>query len=265
MTSTNFEKLYKNLSIVKLTILSNIRKRKFLIFVVLFILTLTVFAAKNIGNNGENIRTFTISICGTFIGALSAFVLTIVREETTKKNNEISSLHYALFILGRQFNTLIILNKTCKQHKDKRELKRALELPANRLQDTSDLKFSYEDLSFLSGVDTVKVLHQLGIAQDCFYQTVEAHRHRNEYYVETIQPIIKEKEIHKQKLSEEQVKDMLGEVESEIIISNTNDIYIFIENTMRVLSETQMELIEAGKKIYPGIKLPKFSPAKEYL
>lgn len=179
-----------------------------------------------------------------------------------KKNKEIASLHYALFILGRQYNTLIILNKSCKQHKDKSDLKRAMELPANRLQDTSDLKFPYEDLGFLSKIDTVKVLHQLGVAQDCFYQTVEAYRHRNEFYVETIQPIIKEKEIYKLMLSEKQVMDMLGEVESQTIIRNTNDIYEFIENTMNVLNKTQMELIDAGKKIHPRIKLPKFSESK---
>lgn len=240
--------------------LYKIKKYKYIFLILLFISILIFTSANNIGKNEDNIRIFYISICGTFAGALAAFLLTMIRESDTKKNKEIVSINFALFILARQFRTAIILQNTCNPHKEKNELIRAIELPAMRIHDTSDLIFPYGDLSFLLlEKETVGVLHQLGIAQDSFCQMLEVYNIRNVYYVETIQPIMEEKEITKSPFTLEEIEKLLGDVKTSIIISNTNEIYDFIETCIRVLDKTQVELIAAGKKVHPRVKFPKFS------
>ncbi|WP_158301128.1 hypothetical protein [Janthinobacterium sp. BJB426] len=259
MPNSNHKKNTKKISSTVLTAITNIKKRRYLTLIAITILILLIVAAKNIGDDANNSRIFYISICGTFIGALSAFVLTIIKEISTKKNKEISSLNYALFIMSRKLTIITTLKRECEIHKDKLEILRALELPAKRLPDTSDLKFPYADLSFLLDGSTALAMNQLGIAQDCFNQTLETYRYRNVFLVETIQPIMKGEKFYKKKLTEEKIKEILGEINSEIICDSTADIYEFIEMTIKVLEKTQGDLIEAGKKIYPNAKFVKYS------
>ncbi|PHV29512.1 hypothetical protein CSQ93_05450 [Janthinobacterium sp. BJB426] len=70
---------------------------------------------------------------------------------------------------------------------------------------------------------------------------------------------MKGEKFYKKKLTEEKIKEILGEINSEIICDSTADIYEFIEMTIKVLEKTQGDLIEAGKKIYPNAKFVKYS------
>lgn len=64
---------------------------------------------------------------------------------------------------------------------------------------------------------------------------------------------------YKKMLNEEKIREILGEINSEMIVENTNEVYDLIDDSIQVLNKTQTDLINAGKEIYPNVKFPKYS------
>jgi hypothetical protein len=201
---------------------------------------------------GKDLATAILALLGTFLGATLAFRLNQDKEDRKLEANRREAINRALFVLARQANAV---------HQLKTEydligemIPRAINLPAIKPPNYTDLIHSFVDLEFLLEGDEPDLLFRLTIEQERFHQMIESIRIRNEFYVGEFQPKIAEFDLNGRVTSSEEVISLIGQRIFGGVINGTNVAYEQIQASSKSIPQMQTQLLALAKRKYPNHK-----------
>ncbi len=200
-----------------------------------------------------------LTLCATLVGALVAFQLQNSRENRKETKRRISALNLALFTLIRQINALANFIEDLEPLKN--DVSRCFKVQPWQSNKYEDIKFNFEELSFILDSDNPNILHYLLIEQERFEQTLKTIQLRSEYQVNIIQPILESANIGNKRLPFEEIEKILGKYKLEGIILATDKVYEHVYKTFESSSEFSKNLHKFAKQQYPKIKF--LSPINE--
>lgn len=236
------------------------------IFSSILLIILSIFLLLTLSRFGliteANFQTGFTSLFGTICGAAIAFKLNKDKEENRLKNDALEknkkSINSALFILLRQFNATILLERHCEAYKKYPEFHRALLMPATIFPDYSAVRFDFKELNFLVDMHKPEIAMNLSLMEETFSQMFGIFQRRNNTYVDRIQPIMKEHNFHSVDYTDEQREKLFSIDLRQIILRETNDVYDFIEHCKSDINKVRNELTAVAKEIFPGERFLSF-------
>jgi len=204
------------------------------------------------------IITATATLLAAFLGALSAYKLQDNKEQRKEENNRKSSLNQTLFIILRQYNALLGIEREIKKYKN--DPGRAINMPALAINDYADLSYDLESLYFifdLEGVD-INLLLELSVEQERFEQAINCLKLREEFHIQTLQPALSRIGIQRGKrYHKDELKEKLSERIFMSAIQATDQVYESVESTIISLKKMFKKLRNLARNLYPSDKFIK--------
>lgn len=129
-----------------------------------------------------------ITLLGTFIGAMLAFLIQIALRRREERKLEQLAAHRILFCLFQQLNTLVLFQKEWIAPR-KNSPVMFIEIPAALELDSSTNLFNFESFGFLlkSGGGR-QIMFNLYLAQECYVETLRIINERSRMHREILQP-----------------------------------------------------------------------------
>jgi len=204
--------------------------------------------------NQSNILTIITAFGGALSGALGAYKLQIYKENKKEEKQKISSLNKAFFILLRQMNSMIMYKVDLEKVETENPIMRAFYLPPWKTNPYHDLKFNFEELSFILDTKDVNLLHELFLVQESFEQAIETINQRTIYFINKVNPEIELKNLNNKKFTIEELKIKIDINKIDGLISATDSIYTHVYNTYKQLEDIEIKLFNFAKLQYPKHK-----------
>jgi hypothetical protein len=146
--------------------------------------------------------------------------------------------------------------RDCSQYKT--DLDRAFKLPATKPPCYDDLRFDFEELSFLLD-EHPQLLMELAIEQERFEQTFSSIEIRNNFYVNEVQPALSNLGINGHQVLVSEFAEALGERLFEGSINGAKVMYYHMEETDKTLEEIHEKLSKVARIVFPGEKFVKWT------
>lgn len=199
-------------------------------------------------------------LIGAFVGAFSAFKLNSKKEERKTYSLQKLAMNKAIFINIRQINAVKNMHKLFSKYDS--ELDRAFKLPAMKPPSYKELKFNFEELSFLLE-DHPQTMMNLVIEQERFEQAFNSIEIRNDFYVYEVQPILSELKLTNKDVPISDFSESIGERLFKGSIQGSNNMYFHIEETNKSIVEMNKELFLVAREFFPDAKFIKWEPTKK--
>jgi len=196
-------------------------------------------------------------LIGAFVGAFSAFKLNSKKEEDKKYTEQKMSMNKAIFISIRQINAVKNIHKELSIYNT--DLDKAFKLPAMKPPCYNELKYDFDELSFLLE-DYPQAMMNLVIEQERFEQAFRTIEIRNDFYVNDIQPALSKLELHGKDMLIADLSQALGERLFKGAIHGAKIMYFHIEETDKSIIEMHDEISAIARKAFPGEKFIKWKP-----
>ncbi len=208
--------------------------------------------------NLSNIIIVITAFGGALSGAWGAYKLQIYKEKEKREKEKISALNKALFILLRQINAMEIFKRDLAVHIAEDKIVRAFNLPSWKTNSYNDLKFNFEELSFILDTEDLNLLHELFILQECFEQAIETINQRTIFITNKIAPEFELKEIDITSLTAEKFKKIINANNVNNLVFLTNNMYEHIYKTREELEDIEKKFFNFAKSQYPNQKFIRF-------
>lgn len=133
-----------------------------------------------------------LTLLGTFIGAMLAFLTQIVLRSREERKVEQLAAHRILFCLFQQMNTIVLFQRENIAPR-KNSPVQFIEIPAVLEFDLSTNLFEFESFGFLlkSG-EGRRIMYDLYLAQECYVTTLRGINDRSRMHRELLQPKLSE-------------------------------------------------------------------------
>lgn len=198
------------------------------------------------------------ALFGTFAGALLAFRLEESRDRAKEVRTQKAAINRALVVLGYQHNEVRTYRDLMLPYKHDIEL--AFNFPASQPPEHADMRQRFDDLDFLLASSTPQILFELIIEQERFDQAMAMIRHRNEFYVNQVQPVFAHFIGNGNLVSSAELKATLGEYLYGGAMQGATSMRSHIEDSNMSLPELQEKLRNVAKEIYKDEKFVRFDP-----
>lgn len=203
--------------------------------------------------------TFITTFGAALAGAWGAYMLQVYKENKKIEKQNISSINKACFILLRQINAMEMFKRDLDKVRELPEIVRAFEIPAWKPNSYNDLKFNFEELSFLLDPDMVdskdlNLLHDLFIVQECFEQAIETINQRSIYFINKVTPEMEEKGIDEKPLTIEEIKNKMDINKISGLVFGTNNMYEHVDKTYSEIEVMEEKFVSFAKSLYPNQK-----------
>jgi hypothetical protein len=209
--------------------------------------------------NSSNIITVVTAFAGALSGAWGAYKLQINKENKKEEKQKINSLNKALFILLRQINAMTMFKVNLEKVQEEDPIVRAFHLPAWKTNPYNDLKFNFEELSFILGTEDLNLLHELFIVQESFEQAIETINQRSIYFINKVTPEMELKDIDNKKLTAiEELKIEMDNNKIDGLVYATDNMYEHVYGTYQQLEDVELKLFNFAKSQYPNKKFIRF-------
>lgn len=208
--------------------------------------------------NSSNIITVLAGFGGALSGALGAYKLQIYKENKKEKKQKISSLNKALFILFRQINAMTMFKIDLEKVREEDPIVRAFEIQPWKPNPYNDLKFNFEELSFILDTEDLNLLHELFIVQESFEQAIETINQRSTYFINKVTPEMELKDIDNKKLTIDELKTEMDINKINGLVLATDYMYIHVYETYQQLEDIELKLFNFAKFQYPNQKFIRF-------
>ena len=196
-------------------------------------------------------------LIAAFVGAFSAFKLNSKKEDDKKYTKQKLAMNKAIFVSIRQINALKNMQKEFAKYTN--ELDKAFKLPAMKPPCYDELKYNFDELSFLLE-DHPQVMMNLVIEQERFEQAFSSIEIRNDFYVHDVQPVLSKLALNGKDIIVAEFAKALGERLFEGAINGANTMYFHIETTNTSIVEMHDELSVVARKVFIGEKFVKWKP-----
>ena len=167
-----------------------------------------------------------------------------------------SAINRALVVLGYQHNEVRTYRDLMLPYKLDIEL--AFNFPASQPPDHVDMRQRFDELDFLLDSKRPQILFELIIEQERFDQAMAMIRHRNEFYVEKVQPAFARLIGNGKRVPGGEVEAALGEYLYGGAIQGAISMREQIDGSNVSIPSLQDRLREAAKELYPGEKFVRF-------
>jgi hypothetical protein len=208
--------------------------------------------------DSSNIITIITAFGGALSGAWGAYKLQIYKENEKEEKQKISSLNKALFILLRQINAMMMFKIDLEKVEAEDPIVRAFHFPAWKTNSYNELKFNFEELSFILDTKDLNLLHELFIVQECFEQAIETINQRSIYFINQVTPEMEFKNIDNKKLTIEELKTEMDINKIDGLVFATDNMYKHIYKTYKQLEDLEPKLFNFAKSQYPQQKFLRF-------
>ncbi|QKE29379.1 hypothetical protein AACT_2255 [Arcobacter acticola] len=208
--------------------------------------------------NSSNIITVVTAFAGALSGAWGAYKLQINKENKKEEKQKINSLNKALFILLRQINAMTMFKIDLEKVKEKEPIVRAFQIQAWKTNPYNDLKFNFEELSFILDTEDLNLLHELFIVQESFEQAIETINQRSIYFINKVTPEMELKDIDNKKFTLDELKTEMDINKINGLVSGTDYMYIHVYRTYQQLEDVTSKLFNFAKSQYPDKKFIQF-------
>lgn len=198
------------------------------------------------------------ALFGTFVGALLAFRLEESRDNAKEVRAQKAAINRAIVVLGYQHNEVRTYRDLMLPYKHDIEL--AFNFPASEPPEHADMRQRLDDLDFLLNSSTPQILFDLIIEQERFDQAMAMIRHRNEFYVNQVQPVFAQVIGNGKLVSSAGLEAKLGEYLYGGAMQGAASMRSHIEASNVSLPELQGKLRTVAKEIYPNEKFVRFNP-----
>ncbi|MNK35514.1 hypothetical protein D3C87_540430 [compost metagenome] len=133
-----------------------------------------------------------LTLLGTFIGAMLAFLTQIVLRRREERKTEQLAAHRVLFCLFQQTNTIVLFQRENIAPR-KNSPVQFIEIPAVLEFDLSTNLFDFESFGFLlkSG-EGRRIMYDLYLAQECYVATLRGINDRSRMHRDLLQPKLSE-------------------------------------------------------------------------
>jgi len=209
----------------------------------------------------KEIGTAFLAMVGTFLGALFAFRLNESKENTKIEKERMAALNRALFILARQYNAILSLDKAMVPYKS--DFEKAFNCPALRPPSYSDLVQDFSAIGFLLDVVDPNVLMRLSVEQEGFHQTLESLRIRNEFYVNEVQPAIAQHGFNRRDVHAPEFQAALSERIFGTAMNSAKIMYSNVAEDRKNLLNLHGEVFATAKKLFPDARFIKLVPEEQ--
>lgn len=196
-------------------------------------------------------------LIAAFVGAFSAFKLNSKKEDDKKYTEQKVAMNKAIFVSIRQINALKNMQKELSKYT--KELDKAFKLPAMKPPCYDELKYDFDELSFLLE-DHPQVMMNLVIEQERFEQAFNSIEIRNDFYVHDVQPALSKLALNGKDIIVSEFAKALGERLFEGALNGANTMYFHIEITNTSIVEMHDELSAVARKVFIGEKFVKWKP-----
>jgi hypothetical protein len=201
--------------------------------------------------DSSNIITVTTAFGGALSGAWGAYKFSIYKENEKEEKQKISSLNKAFFILLRQINAITMFKIDLEKVEQENPIVRAFHFPPWKTNSYTDLKFNFEELSFILDTKDLNLLHELFIAQESFEQAIETINQRSIYFINKVTPEMELKDIDNKKLTIDELKTEMDINKINGLVSGTNYMYTHVYETYKQLEDIELKLFLFAKSQYP--------------
>jgi len=157
----------------------------------------------------------------------------------------------ALFTLLRQINALANLVKDLEPLKN--DPSRCFKVQPWHVNEYEDIKFNFENLSFILETDDLNILYELLIEQERFEQALKTIQLRSEYQVKVIQPILEENDIGNKRLPFDKLESIIGKYKLEGLMLATDKVYEHVYQTFESSSKLADDFHSFAKRQYPKV------------
>ncbi|MGA1839091.1 MAG: hypothetical protein ACMUIU_00560 [bacterium] len=130
------------------------------------------------------------TLLAAFLGAWFAYLLADNKEKRKEIALRRQAINRAIFVLVRQYNAIKLIQQELDKYRDNPG--KAIELPASSINRYEDLVQNFSSLEFILDSESPNLLLELSIEQERFEQAIAAHRLRNKFYIEDLQPTLEE-------------------------------------------------------------------------
>lgn len=129
-----------------------------------------------------------LTLLGTFIGAMLAFLTQIVLRRREERKAEQLAAHRILFCLFQQLNTLVLFQREWIAPR-KNSPVQFIEIPAASEYDLSTNLFDFDSFGFLlKSSEGRTIMYDLYLAQECYVTTLAGINERSRMHRELLQP-----------------------------------------------------------------------------
>lgn len=133
-----------------------------------------------------------LTLLGTFIGAMLAFLTQIFLRWREERKAEQLAAHRILFCLFQQMNTIVLFQRENIAPR-KNSPVQFLEIPAVLDYDLSTNLFDFESFGFLlKSEDGRRIMYDLHLAQECYVATLRGINERSRMHKDLLQPKLSE-------------------------------------------------------------------------
>jgi hypothetical protein len=152
-----------------------------------------------------------LTLLGTFIGAMLAFLSQLALRRREEKKAELLAAHRILFCLFQQLNTLVLYQRESVAPRSKSPVK-FIEIPAASEFDVSKNLFDFASFGFLLKSSAGRqIMYDLYLAQECYVETLRTINERSRMHRELLQPKLADSGIGREKaVSLQQLESDLG-------------------------------------------------------
>jgi len=204
--------------------------------------------------NSSNIITVVTAFAGALSGAWGAYKLQINKENKKEEKQKINSLNKALFILLRQINAMTMFKIDLEKVQEEDPIVRAFQIKAWKPNPYNDLKFNFEELSFILDTEDLNLLHELFIVQESFEQAIETINQRSIYFINKVTPEMELKDIDNKKLTIDELKTEMDNNKIDGLVYATDNMYEHVYGTYQQLEDVELKLFNFAKSQYPKQK-----------
>ena len=204
--------------------------------------------------NSSNIITVVTAFAGALSGAWGAYKLQINKENKKEEKQKINSLNKALFILLRQINAMTMFKIDLEKVQEEDPIVRAFQIQPWKPNPYNDLKFNFEELSFILDTEDLNLLHELFIVQESFEQAIETINQRSIYFINKVTPEMELKDIDNKKLTINELKTEMDINKINGLVLGTDYMYIHVYGTYQQLEDVELKLFNFAKSQYPKQK-----------
>jgi len=197
-----------------------------------------------------------LALFGTFFGVYFAFRLNENKDKEKVAREQKAALNRAIFILGRQYNSI----RNYKKHLDMltTDFDKIYKLPNITCPQYCDIKQNLHELVFLLETSNHQIMMTLLIEQDCFDLTLECIRARNNFWLNEFQPELKRLIDRGLKLTHEQLPTSLDVRINSEAKSTSEQIYENVNKSIQSIPKVHQDLLTVAHEIFPNEKFIRF-------
>ncbi|MEM0556193.1 MULTISPECIES: hypothetical protein [Aeromonas] len=194
---------------------------------------------------------------GTFLGSAGALaaILTILnifyKQQEEKEEREVNYLKYIAFILDRQLTIISLYELNSSKFMNIDEAKRALALPAYRIDETLLNVIDIEKCLFLLSSPNEQLLAELDRSQRNFKSLFHTISTRNEVYINQYHSKMHSLFRHDEEFTLNELEGIVGKSLLPSLTELTNEIYINVPNVKTLIQSMFTQTLAELKRKYP--------------